>query len=114
MQELAGHTSLAMTQRYIEGDTEAKRKSSSRSCKPVAAWRAVWRRAPGPRPLPHTSRLALGRQRVMAARDGGIGTSPESLAGALLGHAAGTMRNILAFVSLGFPWALLARLQVSL
>jgi integrase len=25
-QELAGHTSLAMTQRYIEGDTEAKRK----------------------------------------------------------------------------------------
>jgi hypothetical protein len=22
----AGHTSLAMTQRYIEGDTEAKRK----------------------------------------------------------------------------------------
>ena len=26
VQELAGHTSLAMTQRYIEGDTEAKRK----------------------------------------------------------------------------------------
>lgn len=26
MQELAGHTSLAMTQRYIEGDTDAKRK----------------------------------------------------------------------------------------
>jgi integrase len=26
IQELAGHTSLAMTQRYIEGDTEAKRK----------------------------------------------------------------------------------------
>src|SRR4029434_8745478 len=25
-EELAGHTSLAMTQRYIEGDTEAKRK----------------------------------------------------------------------------------------
>src|SRR5437667_8963781 len=25
VQELAGHTSLAMTQRYIEGDTEAKR-----------------------------------------------------------------------------------------
>ena len=26
VQELAGHTSLVMTQRYIEGDTEAKRK----------------------------------------------------------------------------------------
>ena len=26
VQELAGHTSLAMTQRYIEGDTDAKRK----------------------------------------------------------------------------------------
>jgi integrase/recombinase XerC len=26
VQDLAGHTSLAMTQRYIEGDTEAKRK----------------------------------------------------------------------------------------
>ena len=26
VQELAGHTSLAMTQRFIEGDTEAKRK----------------------------------------------------------------------------------------
>jgi integrase/recombinase XerD len=26
VQELAGHTSVAMTQRYIEGDTEAKRK----------------------------------------------------------------------------------------
>jgi integrase/recombinase XerD len=26
VQELAGHTSLAMTQRYIEGDTEAKRQ----------------------------------------------------------------------------------------
>jgi len=26
VQELAGHTSLAMTQRSIEGDTEAKRK----------------------------------------------------------------------------------------
>jgi integrase/recombinase XerD len=26
VQQLAGHTSLAMTQRYIEGDTEAKRK----------------------------------------------------------------------------------------
>ena len=26
VQELAGHTSLAMTQRDIEGDTEAKRK----------------------------------------------------------------------------------------
>jgi integrase/recombinase XerD len=26
VQELAGHTSLAKTQRYIEGDTEAKRK----------------------------------------------------------------------------------------
>jgi integrase/recombinase XerD len=26
VQELAGHTSLAMTQRYIEGDTKAKRK----------------------------------------------------------------------------------------
>jgi len=26
VQELAGHASLAMTQRYIEGDTEAKRK----------------------------------------------------------------------------------------
>jgi hypothetical protein len=26
VQELAGHISLAMTQRYIEGDTEAKRK----------------------------------------------------------------------------------------
>ena len=26
MQELAGHTSLAMTQRYIEGDSEVKRK----------------------------------------------------------------------------------------
>jgi hypothetical protein len=26
MQQLAGHASLAMTQRYIEGDTEAKRK----------------------------------------------------------------------------------------
>ena len=26
VQELAGHTSLAMTQRYIEGNTEAKRK----------------------------------------------------------------------------------------
>ena len=26
VQELAGHTSPAMTQRYIEGDTEAKRK----------------------------------------------------------------------------------------
>ena len=26
VQELAGHPSLAMTQRYIEGDTEAKRK----------------------------------------------------------------------------------------
>jgi len=26
VQELAGHTSLAMTQRYIEGDAEAKRK----------------------------------------------------------------------------------------
>jgi integrase/recombinase XerC len=26
VQELAGHTSLAMTRRYIEGDTEAKRK----------------------------------------------------------------------------------------
>ena len=26
VQELAGHTSLAITQRYIEGDTEAKRK----------------------------------------------------------------------------------------
>jgi hypothetical protein len=26
VQELAGHTSLAMTQRYIEGDTAAKRK----------------------------------------------------------------------------------------
>ena len=26
VQELPGHTSLAMTQRYIEGDTEAKRK----------------------------------------------------------------------------------------
>ena len=26
VQELVGHTSLAMTQRYIEGDTEAKRK----------------------------------------------------------------------------------------
>ena len=26
VQELAGHTGLAMTQRYIEGDTEAKRK----------------------------------------------------------------------------------------
>jgi hypothetical protein len=26
MQERAGHTSLAMTQRDIEGDTEAKRK----------------------------------------------------------------------------------------
>ena len=26
VQQLAGHTSLAMTQRYIEGDTDAKRK----------------------------------------------------------------------------------------
>jgi len=26
VQDLAGHTSLAMTQRYIEGDTEAKRQ----------------------------------------------------------------------------------------
>jgi site-specific recombinase XerC len=26
VQQLAGHASLAMTQRYIEGDTEAKRK----------------------------------------------------------------------------------------
>jgi integrase/recombinase XerD len=26
VQKLAGHTSLAMTQRYIEGDTEAKCK----------------------------------------------------------------------------------------
>jgi site-specific recombinase XerC len=26
VQDLAGHSSLAMTQRYIEGDTEAKRK----------------------------------------------------------------------------------------
>jgi integrase/recombinase XerD len=26
VQQLAGHTSLDMTQRYIEGDTEAKRK----------------------------------------------------------------------------------------
>lgn len=26
VQELAGHTSLAMTQRYIAGDTDAKRK----------------------------------------------------------------------------------------
>ena len=26
VQERTGHTSLAMTQRYIEGDTEAKRK----------------------------------------------------------------------------------------
>jgi hypothetical protein len=26
VQQLAGHTSLAMTQRYIEGDTGAKRK----------------------------------------------------------------------------------------
>ena len=26
VQELARHTSLAMTQRYIEGDTEGKRK----------------------------------------------------------------------------------------
>jgi len=26
VQELAGHTSLAMTQRSIEGDTEAKRQ----------------------------------------------------------------------------------------
>jgi site-specific recombinase XerC len=26
VQELAGHTSLAMTQCYIEGDTETKRK----------------------------------------------------------------------------------------
>ena len=35
MQELAGHTSLAMTQRYIEGDTEAKRKLVA-LCKPAA------------------------------------------------------------------------------
>ena len=33
MQELAGHTSLAMTQRYIEGDTEAKRKLVARLCR---------------------------------------------------------------------------------
>ena len=26
VQQLAGHASLAMTQRYIEGDTDAKRK----------------------------------------------------------------------------------------
>ena len=26
MQDLAGHASLAMIQRYIEGDTDAKRK----------------------------------------------------------------------------------------
>jgi integrase/recombinase XerD len=26
VQQLAGHTSLAMTQRYIAGDTDAKRK----------------------------------------------------------------------------------------
>jgi site-specific recombinase XerC len=26
VQELAGHSSLAMTQRYIQSDTEAKRK----------------------------------------------------------------------------------------
>jgi integrase len=30
VQELAGHTSLAMTQRYIAGDTEAKRKLVAR------------------------------------------------------------------------------------
>jgi hypothetical protein len=32
VQELAGHTSLAMTQRYIEGDTNAKRKLVARIC----------------------------------------------------------------------------------
>src|SRR5207253_11078336 len=32
VQELAGHTSLAMTQRYIEGDTEAKRKLVALLC----------------------------------------------------------------------------------
>jgi len=30
VQQLAGHASLAMTQRYIEGDTEAKRKLVAR------------------------------------------------------------------------------------
>jgi integrase/recombinase XerD len=30
VQQLAGHASLAMTQRYIEGDTEAKRKLIAR------------------------------------------------------------------------------------
>src|SRR3989442_5628419 len=45
VQELAGHTSLAMTQRYIEGDTEAS-ASSSHSCKTMAAGCAVWSSAP--------------------------------------------------------------------
>src|SRR6267142_86171 len=37
VQELAGHTSLAMTQRYIEGDTEAKRKLVALLGRPGAA-----------------------------------------------------------------------------
>jgi integrase/recombinase XerD len=44
VQELAGHASLATTQRYIQGDTEAKRKviHSERRRGYSAAAVAVW------------------------------------------------------------------------
>jgi len=38
VQDLAGHSSLATTQRYIQGDTEAKRKAVA----------PIWNSAPGP------------------------------------------------------------------